>query len=81
VNMVRYGIRLTVCVECDEDGELVIRTNAQEFEIKVLSAKQQIEFSSPVSGAGTVALGSFELVAQWVRACRFPVFVRTNGTP
>ncbi|KAL4102153.1 hypothetical protein PRIC1_005901 [Phytophthora ramorum] len=36
-----------------EDGELVIRTNTKEFVIKVLSSKQQIEFSSPVSGLRT----------------------------
>ncbi|UIZ23552.1 hypothetical protein KXD40_007904 [Peronospora effusa] len=30
-------------------GELVIRTNAQEFKIKVLTSKQQIELLSPAS--------------------------------
>ncbi|CAI5713909.1 unnamed protein product [Peronospora effusa] len=34
-------------------GELVIRTNAQEFKIKVLTSKQQIELLSPVSGLRT----------------------------
>ncbi|KAG7380998.1 hypothetical protein PHYPSEUDO_006551 [Phytophthora pseudosyringae] len=37
----------------DDNGELVIRTNAKEFVVKVLSSKQQIEFSSPVSGLRT----------------------------
>ncbi|CEG38451.1 mitochondrial matrix protein frataxin [Plasmopara halstedii] len=33
-----------------DDGEIYIRTNAREFVVKVLHSKQQIEFSSPVSG-------------------------------
>ncbi|EEY60176.1 uncharacterized protein PITG_12500 [Phytophthora infestans T30-4] len=33
--------------------ELVIHTNSKEFVIEVLSSKQQIEFSSPVSGLRT----------------------------
>ncbi|OWY93824.1 hypothetical protein PHMEG_00036631 [Phytophthora megakarya] len=35
------------------DAEVVIRTNTKEFVIKVLPSKQQIEFSSPVSGLHT----------------------------
>ncbi|POM71115.1 Hypothetical protein PHPALM_12356 [Phytophthora palmivora] len=35
------------------ENELVIRSNAKEFVIKVLASKQQIEFSSPVSGLRT----------------------------
>ncbi|CAH0478998.1 unnamed protein product [Peronospora belbahrii] len=37
----------------DGNKELVICTNAQEFTIKVLSSKQQIELVSPVSGLRT----------------------------
>ncbi|KAG1694550.1 hypothetical protein DVH05_021056 [Phytophthora capsici] len=37
----------------DGNSELAIRTNAKEFVIKVLPSKQQIEFSSPISGLRT----------------------------
>lgn len=37
----------------DGNDELVIHTNSKEFVIEVLSSKQQIEFSSPVSGLRT----------------------------
>ncbi|EGZ11936.1 hypothetical protein PHYSODRAFT_286902 [Phytophthora sojae] len=40
-------------LERDNNAELVIRSNDKEFVIKVLSPKQQIEFTSPVSGLRT----------------------------
>ncbi|KAG6610567.1 mitochondrial matrix protein frataxin [Phytophthora cinnamomi] len=40
-------------LERDGNAELVIRTSDKEFVIKVLSPKQQIEFTSPVSGLRT----------------------------
>lgn len=40
-------------VKRDANDEILIRTNSKEFGVKVLPLKQQIVFSSPVSGLHT----------------------------
>ncbi|GAB9465648.1 hypothetical protein Gpo141_00003048 [Globisporangium polare] len=37
-------------LERDASGVMTIRTNAKEFEIKVVPLKQQLHFTSPISG-------------------------------
>lgn len=56
---------------------MTIRANAKEFVIEIVSAKQQLHMTSPVSShrAAHVAFHSTECIAY-----RSPASVRTSGT-
>lgn len=52
-----------MCTTTGIDAELVIRSNDKEFVIKVLSPKQQIEFTSPVRKDVDISLLGSRLTA------------------